>query len=490
MLIQKLFNQIRMDLSQNCVLFLGGKDKEKCINFTILNFGLWILMNNVVKLIKKQEVLMKKIILYIVLSFALFTSADDEKLEEKAFKAIFNGNHESFSIYMTAGLDVHTTDTHGNTFLHIAVMVENPFIVRILLEHKANPHKKNKLGSTPLSLSEDLENTQIIDMLTLDTKQSDSKIKTRELPSILDIQKEKELEESFWQAVEKGSYQEVEALLSIGADKYVNNIRNDEFEEPTPLLRAIKRRYSAGRKPSALQEVNDLIIDIIDIIDISQDRKYEDENVESKRIKEIREADKIIDILMKYADVNLQATNSSYSLPIKSAIYYNLPHVVEKLAQAGANLSLPDDYISSLLKLAIKSSYFEIIAILLKYKAPFTKKLNDYLVEKKNVPHKVMLFVYQHVGNPDYLQDYLQAQAETQTETKPKAPAEAQSETQAEAKPDHLPDKDTQAEAKPKAQDEAKPDHLPNKDTQSEAKPETPTEENEGKKSCPRQFKK
>ena len=415
---------------------------------------------------------MKKIILYIVLSFSFFTSADDTTLARQAFKAVLNGRPELISTYMTTGLDVHTTDTHGNTLLHTAVMVENLLIVRILLEYKANPHKKNKFGATPLSLSEDLENTQIIDMLTLDTKQSDSKIKTRELPSILDIQEEKKLEESLWQAVEKGSYQKVEALLSIGADKYVDKIRKVTIDKSTPLLEAIKRRYLAGG--SSLQET----IEVFE--NTSQSREYERGKAESKRIKEIREANKIIDILIRYADVNLKAGDSMFTLPIHLAILYNLPHIVEKLAQAGANLSLPDDLIFSPLKLAMESSYFAIIDILLKYKAPFTKELNDYLVKNKDVSHKVMLFVYQHVGNPDYLQDYLQAQAETQTETKPKAQDETQSETKPKA----------QTEAKPKAQDEIKPDHLPDKDTQSEAKPETPANNIEGKKSCPRQFKK
>ena len=354
---------------------------------------------------------MKKIILYIALSFSLFTSADDEKLAQKAFKAVFNGNLKLLSTCMTTGLDVHTTDTHGNTLLHTAVLVENPPIVRILLEHKANPHKKNNFGATPLSLSEELENTQIINMLTLDTKQSDPKIKTRELPSISDVQEETKLEESLWQAVKKGSYKKVETLLSIGADKYVNDIKKDRdrISAPlvTPLLVAIDRRHRVDN-PKLYTKSSVLATKL-------KDSEYEQEE-NSKRMKQIREANKIIDILIRYADVNLQATNSLYSLPIILAVFHNLPHIVEKLAQAGANLSLPGGYTQNPLRVAIEKSYFEIIDILLKYKAPFTKRLNDYLVRGKEVPLNVLLFVYQRTGHPNHLPD-------TQAETKPKAPA-------------------------------------------------------------------
>ena len=348
---------------------------------------------------------MKKIIfLWLILNFSFFTQANNQEANnqealQKAFNAVLNGKTEVISTYLTIGLvDVHATDNHGNTLLHSAVMMENPLIVRILLEYKADPHKKNNFGVTPLSLSKELENTQITNMLTQGTEQkSDSKSnsgqKKRQLPSLQEIQEEEQLREAFWQAVKKGTSQKVSTLLSIGADKYVDEIRklSSYSELVTPLLIAIDRRAIAGNNRTR-------------ILATSESNEYEQQEAESKIIKEIKEADKIIDNIIRYANVNLQAEAANLTLPINLAILFNLPEVVEKLIQAGANVVSPQNFIFHPLTKAMDRFYFEIIEILLKYKAPFSKEMNDHFKKKGKGYRKVLLFVYQHTGNPDNAQ--------------------------------------------------------------------------------------
>ena len=340
-----------------------------------------------------------------VLSFSFFTQADSQDILQKVFKAVLNGKTDIISTYLTAGLvDVHAVDSHGNTLLHTAVLVEDPLIVRLLLEYEADSHKKNNFGATPLSLSQELENTQITDMLTQENKNSDSDNNSSQgkLPSIQDILEEKKLEEALWQAVEKGTAQEVTLLLSIGADKYIDKIRkqNHWSTATTLLLTAIARRGQANRQKA-------------EILVTSEGREFEQQEGESKAIQEIKEADEIIDILVKQADVNLQAEENNYlTIPLRLSIHYNLPNVVEKLIQAGANIfpSTNTSYFSPL-EQAMNSSFFEITEILLKHKAPFPKELNDHF--KKKGPHyrRILLFVYQHIGNPDDIQTQPEEQA-------------------------------------------------------------------------------
>ena len=370
---------------------------------------------------------MKNVLLWLILSFSFFTQANNQDVLQKTFKAVFNGKIELISTYLTAGLvDVRAVDNHGNTLLHTAVAVEDPLIVRFLLEYKADPLKKNKFGATPLSLSKELENTQITNMLTqiaelnwgLRTEQnSDSKnnpSQTKEkLPSMQDLLEEKKLEEALWQAVTKGTAKEVSGLLSIGADKYIDKIRKQSHWEKatTLLLTAIRRRELANRKKA-------------EVLVTSEGREFEQQEDESKVLQEIREADKIIDILVKKADVNLQAEAGDHlTLPLNLAISYNLPDVVEKLIQAGASVLPPKNTpIFGPLQQAMNSGFFEIIEILLKHKAPFPKELNDYFKKKGPYYRKILLFVYQYTRNPDNVQTSSEKQSlpnHTEDKTQP-----------------------------------------------------------------------
>ena len=354
---------------------------------------------------------MKNVLLWLILSFSFFTQANNQDVLQKAFKAVLNGKLELFSTYVTTGLvDVHTVDSHGNTLLHTAVTVEDPLIVRFLLEYKADPLKKNKFGITPLSLSKELKNIEITNMLTQGTEQnSDSKNnhdQTKEkLPSMQDLLDEKKLEEAIWRAVKKGTAQEVAKLLSIGADKYIDKIRKQydtswDIAE-TLLLLAINRRSRAADEERIHRVVTSE----------SEDHEFEQQEDESKVLQEIREANKIIDILVKKADVNLQTEVSNpLTLPLNLATYRNLPDVVEKLIQAGANVSPFKNFIFNPLYRAIDNHLLEIIDILLKHKTPFPKELNDDFKDNPDY-RKTLLFVYQRAGNPDDVQTSPEEQA-------------------------------------------------------------------------------
>ena len=345
------------------------------------------------------------------MSFSFFTQAGSPDVFQKMSKAILNGKLELLSTYLTAGLmDVHAADNNGNTLLHKAVMVEDPLAVRQLLEYKVDPKKKNNFGVTPLSLSEELENTQITNMLTLGAEQNcDSKNncsqKKRNLPSIEDIHQERELEEALWEAVSRGTARKVSELLSIGADKYINKIiKRGMLDTPQTLLLQAIRRLNALNPPKS-----EMAIMLTNIITIATSPLLTSENPEknkSKAIQEMKEAIKIIDILIQHADVNLQADEGNYlTRPINLATFKKLPNIVEKLIQAGAHVSPDDkDFFSNPLYTAINSESFEIIEILFKYNAPFPEDLHDFLKRHHPRYHRVLLFVYQQVGNPDNIQ--------------------------------------------------------------------------------------
>ncbi len=343
---------------------------------------------------------MKKLFLWILLSFSLFIKADEGAVFDQTFRSILKGETELVSTYLTAGLDIHASDKHGNTLLHAGVMVENSLIVRILLEYQADPHKKNNFGSTPLSLAEELGSGSILEMLTLSVKSDSNQIphdrrKKMELPDLEEIKEEKQIEESFWRAVEKEGPRRVSTLLTAGADKYIHKTRRDIHvysSVETPLLLAIQRRGRAG---------DDSVRKLM-----AYDNKFEDfETYEegSETDQELRYADEIVDILIQYSDVNFIPEKNHLALPINLAIHYGLPDTVEKLAKAGADLSPALFHIMAHpLSVAIKREHFEIIAILLKYKAPFTHAINNLFKEKpKHL--KALLFIRQHVGSPIHL---------------------------------------------------------------------------------------
>jgi ankyrin repeat protein len=73
---------------------------------------------------------------------------DDEGISSAASDA-----SEAVRLCLAAGTDVNAATTSGDTALHRAVIKGNVDVVRILLEHGANPTTRNKRDQTPMTLA-------------------------------------------------------------------------------------------------------------------------------------------------------------------------------------------------------------------------------------------------------------------------------------------------------------------------------------------------
>ena len=79
------------------------------------------------------------------------TYCDDEDRETiPLFLAVEHGNRRAIEQYLSEGGDVEACNEQGHTLLTAAAIYQWPKIVRLLLEHSANPMARDKLGRTPL----------------------------------------------------------------------------------------------------------------------------------------------------------------------------------------------------------------------------------------------------------------------------------------------------------------------------------------------------
>ena len=63
--------------------------------------------------------------------------------------AAMHGNREAAELLLAAGAEIDGTNADGSTALHGAVFTGRPELVRMLLEHKADPEKRNLAGDPP-----------------------------------------------------------------------------------------------------------------------------------------------------------------------------------------------------------------------------------------------------------------------------------------------------------------------------------------------------
>jgi len=72
---------------------------------------------------------------------------------------------EEISALVDAGADVNAAGDLGNTPLHEAVGQGHREAVQFLLDHKADPNKKNEFGQTAMEKAELGKRDDIIDLL-------------------------------------------------------------------------------------------------------------------------------------------------------------------------------------------------------------------------------------------------------------------------------------------------------------------------------------
>uniref|UniRef100_A0A1X7UMP9 Uncharacterized protein n=1 Tax=Amphimedon queenslandica TaxID=400682 RepID=A0A1X7UMP9_AMPQE len=69
-------------------------------------------------------------------------------------EAVFKGDAETVKTLLEEDKSVvNVPDCHGNTPLHLAVMLGNEAIIKLLVSYNASARSKNSLGWTPLNES-------------------------------------------------------------------------------------------------------------------------------------------------------------------------------------------------------------------------------------------------------------------------------------------------------------------------------------------------
>ncbi|CAI6349223.1 unnamed protein product [Macrosiphum euphorbiae] len=76
--------------------------------------------------------------------------AEEQHLSYPLHECVFEGDVQKFSRMMRTE-DLSRKDKHGNTALHLAIMLGRKDIVQLLLAHNAPVKVKNINGWTPLS---------------------------------------------------------------------------------------------------------------------------------------------------------------------------------------------------------------------------------------------------------------------------------------------------------------------------------------------------
>ncbi|CAB4062189.1 ANKRD13 [Lepeophtheirus salmonis] len=105
-------------------------------------------------------------------------------------KSAFIGNVAELAQLIRSGEDVSKQDVHGNTALHLAVMLGHKECVHMLIAHGAPVKLKNRLGWSPLAEAISYGDRQIISSLLRKLKlQSKEQMKSRKPDMIAAMQK-------------------------------------------------------------------------------------------------------------------------------------------------------------------------------------------------------------------------------------------------------------------------------------------------------------
>ena len=86
------------------------------------------------------------------LSMLVYDNCTDEEDRETLplFQAVERGAISAIEQYLARGGDVDAYNEHGHTLLMAAAIYRWPKIVRLLLEHSANPNARDRMAQTPL----------------------------------------------------------------------------------------------------------------------------------------------------------------------------------------------------------------------------------------------------------------------------------------------------------------------------------------------------
>jgi uncharacterized protein len=160
---------------------------------------------------------------------------------------IRSGERDSALAAIKAGADVNATQGDGSTALLWAVYKVDVELVRELLQHRANPNVRNKLGASPLAEAANLANAELVSLLLKAKADPNGSNEDGQTPLML--------------AARTGSLEVAKLLVAAGAN--VN--ARERWRGQTALMWAIGANsptlvdYLIGRKADieARTEVND-----------------------------------------------------------------------------------------------------------------------------------------------------------------------------------------------------------------------------------------
>jgi uncharacterized protein len=115
------------------------------------------------------------VLLLLLPLFGCSKSKDDLTKELSALNFQFNGDdfvrsaaegdQKAFGLFLAAGFDVNTPNTAGYTALMVASERGRPDIIKLLLDHKADPNAAGRDGTTALMLAAENNQPEIVKLL-------------------------------------------------------------------------------------------------------------------------------------------------------------------------------------------------------------------------------------------------------------------------------------------------------------------------------------
>ena len=105
-------------------------------------------------LIKTSSVLKVQSLYQILIKNPYLVNATDDKKETILSYSIKNGNAEVSNLLLTSPIiDLNYQDKDGNTYLHLAIINRQEYIIKLLIEKGIFLNKQNKQGNTGLHLA-------------------------------------------------------------------------------------------------------------------------------------------------------------------------------------------------------------------------------------------------------------------------------------------------------------------------------------------------
>ncbi len=192
--------------------------------------------------------------------------------------AILNGETNKVQSLLSEGrLDVNAQSIDGDTALMVAVQIENPEIINLLMAFGASPAVKNGAGLAPLHVAAAKGNIKVVEAL-LSGSQTDVNIKSKlgktplcytDSPAIASVllarranpQKgDKEGNTPLHRAILNENWELADVLIQKGADV---NVENDDGNTPINVaqtVRAVQYLLEKGADPTRSDEGGNTIL--------------------------------------------------------------------------------------------------------------------------------------------------------------------------------------------------------------------------------------